>query len=76
MLSFPCMTLVIVTSSTQLLSSNEFSPLPIIIILKFSIWVFFHENARFTGQQGKREAFFPLSFFTFIYSRKFSSLLQ
>ena len=35
MLSFPCMTLVIVTSSTQLLSSNEFSPLPIIIILKF-----------------------------------------
>ena len=36
MLSFPCMTLVIVTSSTQLLSSNEFSPLPIIIILKFS----------------------------------------
>ena len=26
------------------------------MLLSFSIWVFFHEQSRFTGQQGKEEA--------------------
>ena len=44
----------------SLKSSNfsKFFPNPLHIFFFFSIWVFFHEHSRFTGQQGKGEGIY------------------
>ena len=43
------------TSSTAIRSSNFWSDAPDeIVVVFFSIWVFFHEHSWFTGQQGNR----------------------
>ena len=46
--------------SKKLLVSDNLAVLSnaIIIIIFFSIWVFFHEHSRFTGQQGKGEGIY------------------
>ena len=46
------------TPSHQMEKEVRLKRLAVFFCCFFSIWVFFHEHSRFTGQQGKKEAIF------------------